>query len=43
MMGVWCRLHNEWTIVYVFTGARYQIADMVKKLNYVWLTAEITV
>ena len=30
-------------IIYVSTGACQPIAYMVKQLNYVWLTAEITV
>ena len=30
-------------IAYVFTDACKQIAYMVKQLNYLWLTAEITV
>ena len=37
-MGV---LHNEQTNFYA--GACKQITDMLKQLNYVWLTAEITV
>ena len=29
-------------LIYVFTDGCYQIAYMVKQLNCVWLTAEIT-
>ena len=41
---VWCgvAIMNR-QIVYIFTDVCQQIAYMVKQLNYVWLTAEITV
>ena len=40
---VWCGVAiMNGQILYVFTDACQQMADMVKQLSYVWLTAETT-